>query len=191
MEYKYGLVLPERLVSQYFGALMKRRGKQMPQFITTRFDGDEVDTKLWVEEKEGEWILLSQFEGRDYVQEVMTPEEMFSKQDMKPASLRGKILQMFRELGCSTDEAFENTMNFMASHSLSDDIQRASPGTKKFLALFQLLKNENIQPYILSITPEGNVIIHVKEEHQNKMREFNERLGLDSSSGEETTEDPK
>ena len=188
MDFKYALVIPERLVSQFYRTLMKRRGKNMPQFMTTRFDGDDVDTKLWVEEKEGEWILMSQLEGREYAQEVMTPEEMFSKQDLKPASLKGKILQLFRELGCSTDVAFENTMNFMAAHGLSDNLQSAAQGTKKMLSFFQLLKEEQIQPTSLHITSEGNLMLAMKEEDKNKIEEIHRQF---VPPAEEECEDPK
>ena len=192
----FGLVLPEAVVHHHFSILMKRRNKpNMPQFLLDKFDGDEHQTKFWIEEQEGEWKLMSHYEGRPYNQNVYTMKEMLEQQKndstAKAVSTKAKVLQLLMELGSNEEEALESACNFANNHNVANPLG----STKRMIGLFILMKQRNIKAEVIRITPGGNLMLGVKPEYEDQMREISAIIGFSDRniqrfSEEEENEDP-
>ena len=198
-EFKYGLVLPEEIVNEITRALVKRKGKNVPQTWNETFEGDTAPTKFWLEQRGEEVVLMSQMEGREFAQEVWTPSEMAEKMPQQQAvSFRGKLLEVFKELGCPANEAFENALNLIRSHKLnpkSFNSEEASVETKRLLAMLFKMKQDEVKTTTLRILPCGDVVLVVDEENREKMRSIQRMFGLgppsEETSDEESEENPR
>lgn len=187
------LTLPSNIVNNITRILMKRRGKNMPQFLYDQFDGDEEKTKFWLEEQEGEWKLMSHYGSRPFNQEVLTAEEteeLMRTEGCQAISMKSKIMSLFRELGCSPDEALNNAIYFMTAVWEKEGDNEVG---KRMLAMFVLMKEADIVVEHLAITQQGGLMLGVKEQDGDKMRAIHERLHLPripAVEEEEINEDP-
>ena len=185
----FALVLPEHIVNHHFRILMKRRKQpNMPQVLYDKFDGDEHRTKFWIEEKDGDFELWSYYEGKPFNQKVMTTKEMVELQKNEPhqaLSSKAKLMNLFVELGCSPDDALENATTFVQNFT-----EENGRPMSKMLVAFVLMKEKGVKVSILRILSNGNLILAVDPEYEEKMREIHEQLGLQRPTDEEQNEDP-
>ena len=189
----YALVLPERVIQHHFHTLMKRRNKpNMPQFVMDKFDGDEQKTKIWIEEKEGEFILMSQYEGRPFKQQVMTYKEAMGlmkegNETPKAVSLKAKLMNIFVEIGNTPDDALENACNVVANYDFHTPNEYK--GSIKMLCLFALMKERGVKADVLRVSKAGNLVLGVSPEYEDKMNAIHQELGLGSEGAVEATEE--
>jgi hypothetical protein len=187
-ELTHSLVLPASVIHEISYKLRKRNASK---YYFERFDGDQHKTKFWLEEKDGEMVLMSHYPGRSFHQLVMTPEEMFQQQEMKPCSVKGALIEVFKKLGCDVNSAFENAMNLYGSH-----ITQASPVAEKLVDLFVAMGKQNIQPTQVQITSSGAIVLAVQEDDHDRFVALQTSLGIQEfqhrtrSTEEENTEDP-
>jgi hypothetical protein len=192
------LTLPSDIVNHHTRTLLRRRGKpNMPQFLFDKFDGDDLRTRFWLEDIEGETKLMSQYGNRPLVQEVITPaetKELFEREGANPVhkSQKVRIMELFEAIGCDPDTAHHNAHTFMSTiWDTSEDNKTA----KRMIATFLLMKEAGIKAETCRLLGNGHLLMSVEEAYKDKMVEISEKVGFQNASvavspKEETSEDP-
>lgn len=181
------LALPQEIISYHMNELFKLKfTPEKPQCTYDQFDGDERKTKFWVEVEEESCVLWAHYEGKPFNQRVISAAEaskIAAADDTQPTGLKGKLLELFRDIGCDPEDALNNAC------ILANKLRGEEAPAKRMLLMFVYMVDNGIKIDKCRILENGIVVLDVKDEFKSKMERITNRtLGENT---EEVNEDPR